>query len=139
MKYRKFDDRYFVYAEKNESIVDVLTDFCIEHKIENGILTGIGAIKEIELGAYDPDEKVYTRQVFAESHELISCLGNITLLDGIPFIHAHITIGNHNFDLKGGHLFAAKVAAVGEFTILPLNGNVPREFNEDVGLATWKL
>ncbi len=139
MKFRKLEDRYFVYVEKNESVVDVLTNFCIDHNIANGKISGIGAIKEIELGAYDPDEKVYTRKVYADSHELVSCQGNITLLDGKPFIHAHITIGDHHFNIMGGHLFAAKVAAVGEFVILPLDGDIKREFNDDVGLATWDM
>ncbi len=139
MQYRKAGDRYFVYIEKEESVLETLTDFCSTRKINNGQVFGIGAIKDVELGAYDPETKQYTRKVFAGSYELISFQGNIMLLDGEPFIHAHVTIGDHDCKIKGGHLFAAIVAAVGEFIVLPLTGDARREPDPDIGLATWKL
>lgn len=139
MKFRKVDDRYFVYIEKEESVLKTLTDFCSARKINNGQVFGIGAIKDVELGAFDPETKQYTRKVFTGCYELISFQGNIMLLDDKPFIHAHVTISDHNFKIKGGHLFAAIVAAVGEFIVLPLAGDARREPDPEIGLATWKL
>ena len=139
MQYRKSGDRYFVYIEKEESVLETLTDFCSARKINNGQVFGIGAIKDVELGAYDPETKHYTRKVFTGSYELISFQGNIMLLDGKPFIHAHVTIGDHDFKIKGGHLFAARVAVVGEFIVLPLAGDAKRELDPEIRLAVWKL
>ncbi len=139
MQSKKVGDRYFVYVQKDESVNETLTAFCHEKGINNGLVFGIGALKNIELGAYDPETRHYTRKKFGGNWELIACQGNITVLDGKPFIHAHVTIGDHDFNLKGGHLFGAEVAVVGEFVILPLEGDAKREADPDIGLATWKL
>ena len=59
----------------------------------------------------------------------------IMLKDGEPFIHAHITISDHSLNGKGGHLFEAKVAAVGEFILRKINADGKREFDSNIGLA----
>lgn len=139
MQFKQFDNTYFVYLEKGEPIVDVLTNFCKEHNILNGHITGIGAMNNIELGAYDSSTKEYTKKTFKEEYELITYQGNIMLLNDEPFIHAHVTIGNHNMEIFGGHLFSMNVAVVGEFIINKIDGNSKRTFNDEIGLATWDL
>ncbi len=139
MQFRKAGDRFFVYVEQGESVLETLTEFCTNQNISNGQLFGIGALKNIQLGAYNPDTKQYTRKTFSGDYELISCQGNITLLEGKPFIHTHVTIGDHDCNIKGGHLFAATVAVVGEFIVLPLAGDAKREMNSKIGLAVWDL
>ena len=115
MQYSAIDHDYMVYVEKNEKIMDTLTKFCKEKEILNAQLSGIGAVKAIELGAYDLGNSEYTRQYFDDAWELVSYQGNVTLKEDKPFIHAHITISNHDMNTRGGHLFEAKVAVVGEF------------------------
>lgn len=139
MQYKQHDNTYFVYLEKGEPVVDVLTNFCKEHNISNGYITGIGAVNNIEMGAYDTKVGEYIKKIYKNSYELITYQGNIMLLDDEPFIHAHITIGNHNMEIFGGHLFSMNVAVVGEFVIQKVNGKSKRTFNDEIGLATWDL
>lgn len=139
MQYKQHDNTYFVYLEKGEPVVDVLTNFCKEHDILNGHISGIGAMNNIELGAYDTKVGEYIKKIYKNSYELITYQGNIMLLDDEPFIHAHITIGNHNMEIFGGHLFSMNVAVVGEFVIQKVNGKSKRTFNDEIGLATWDL
>lgn len=139
MHFKQHDRTFFVYLEKGEPVVDVLTNFCKEHNILNGYITGIGAMNNIELGAYDYATREYIKKTFKADHELITYQGNIMLLDGKPFIHAHITIGNHNMEIFGGHLFSMNVAVVGEFIINKIDGNSKRSFDDEIGLATWDL
>lgn len=139
MQYKQNKNTYFVYLEKGEQVVNVLTKFCKEHNILNGYITGIGAMNNIELGSYDSVAKEYIKKTFKADHELITYQGNIMLLDDEPFVHAHITIGNHNMEIFGGHLFSMNVAVVGEFIIQKINGNSKRTFNDEIGLATWDL
>jgi predicted DNA-binding protein with PD1-like motif len=112
-----------------------LTEFCSKNSIQNGEISGIGAVKNIEIGAFDPGSKSYIHKKFDKTHELISCMGNITLKDGEPFIHSHITIGDHDMNVKGGHVFEMTVAVVGEFYIRKIDGSIHRELNGDIGLA----
>lgn len=139
MQFKRVNDIYQVYLEKGESVVNTLTNFCKEQNILNGYISGIGAVNKIELGSYDSVSKEYIKKSFKEDHELITYQGNIMLLDDEPFIHAHITIGNHNMEIFGGHLFSMNVAVVGEFIIHKIDGNSKRTFNDEIGLATWNL
>lgn len=134
MQYKQDGDTYIIYVEQDEKIMATLTQFCQDRNIVNGQLSGIGAIKDIELGAYDLANKKYIIETFEDVWELTSYQGNILLKDGEPFIHAHITISNHDFDVKGGHLFEAKVGAVGEFILRTIDTDGKREFDPNIGL-----
>ena len=70
---------------------------------------------------------------------MTSFQGNVQLKDGVPFIHAHINMSNHNLDPKGGHLFEATVAVVGEFVLNKINTLGKRVLNPDIGLACMVL
>ena len=113
MKYKQFDQSYFIFIEKSEWVMETLTNFCKNMNIQNGQVSGIGAVKNIELGAYDLGNKSYIRRNFGSIYELVSFQGNITLKEGEPFIHAHITISNHKMEIHGGHLFEMTVDVVG--------------------------
>lgn len=139
MQFEQDNDTYIIYLEKDDRIMHSLTQFCKDHKINNGKISGIGAIKEIELGAYDLNHKKYISYDFEDIWELTSFQGNVQLKDGDPFIHAHINISNHDLDPKGGHLFEATVAVVGEFILNRINTMGKRVLNPDIGLACMVL
>ena len=139
MEVKQSGQIFFVYIQKDEPVMETLTSICKNNEINNGQISGIGAVKEIEIGAYDLDSKTYLRKQYTENHELISFQGNITLKDETPFIHAHITIGNHDLRTRGGHLFEMKVAIVGEFIIRKIDSNAHRELDDNIGLAVWCL
>jgi len=134
LQYKQVDDTYIIYVEQDENIMATLTQFCKDQEIINGQLSGIGAIKTIDLGVYDLEKKEYVRFIYEDLWELTSFQGNILLKDGDPFIHAHITITDHTLNVKGGHLFEAKVGAVGEFILREIDANVKREHDPNIGL-----
>ena len=114
--------------------MDTLTRFCESEGIDNAKISGIGAVKNTEIGAYDTIKKEYIRKEFSDVLELVSYEGNITLKEGKPFVHAHVVLSDHDMKPYGGHLFETTVAAVGEFFLKRFDGNAFRELNEDVGL-----
>jgi Predicted DNA-binding protein with PD1-like DNA-binding motif len=134
MQYKQVGKDHFIYIEKNEKVMDTLTRFCIDKGISNAKLSGIGAVKETEIGAYDTIKKEYIRKEYSDILELVSFEGNITLKDGSPFLHAHVVLSDHNMSTAGGHLFETTVAAVGEFFLMEFDNDAYRELNEDVGL-----
>ena len=139
MQYEKDGDSYIIYLEQGESIMAKLTQFCKDHRIINGQISGIGAIKEIELGTYDLKNQEYITHKIHDIWELTSYQANIQLKDEEPFIHAHINISDNDLTVKGGHLFEAKVAVVGEFILTNINSNGKRLFNPNIGLACMNL
>ena len=139
MKVEHSGQNFLVYIQIDEPVMETLTSVCKNNGIMNGQISGIGAVKEIEMGVYDLVSKSYLLKQYPDNHELISFQGNITLKDDNPFIHANITIGNHDLHTRGGHLFEMKVAVVGEFIIRNIESNVHREFDKNIGLAVWCL
>ncbi|MEC7735822.1 MAG: PPC domain-containing DNA-binding protein [Candidatus Neomarinimicrobiota bacterium] len=134
MQYKQVDKDYFIYIEKNEKVMDTLTRFCMDQAITNAKISGIGAVKQSEIGAYDTVGKEYIRKQFPDVWELVSYEGNVTLKDGDPFVHGHVVLSNHDMKTIGGHLFETTVAAVGEFFLRKFDNDAYREINEDVGL-----
>jgi hypothetical protein len=139
MEFQKVKNSYIVHVEKGEKVIESLTLFCKQNNIYSAQLAGIGAVKNIDIGAYDIDTKDYVHRYFDEILELLSFQGNVALKDGEPFLHAHITLGNHDMKVFGGHLFEMEVAAVGEFIIHDFEDKTFRKLNEDIGLATLSL
>ena len=81
MQFQKIDDSYIVYVEKGEKVIDILTAFCIEQKIYSGQISGIGAVKNVDIGAYDITSKDYIHKIFDSTLELLSFQANIALKD----------------------------------------------------------
>ena len=134
MQYEKNKQDYFIYIEKDEKVMHSLTKFCLDNNIQNGKISGIGAVKMTEIGAYDIVKKEYLKKEYSDVFELISFEGNVTLKENQPFVHAHVVLSNHNMAAVGGHLFESTVAAVGEFFLRKFEGSAFRKLNREVGL-----
>jgi len=134
MQYKQINDDYFIYIEKNEKIMETFTQFCIKNNISNAKISGIGAVKNTEIGAYDILKKQYIKKKFDNILELVSFEGNITLNNNAPFPHAHVVLSDHDMNTYGGHLFETTVAAVGEFFLKKIDNEAYRKLNDDIGL-----
>ena len=134
MQYKQVKKDYFIYIEKNEKVMDTITRFCKKQGIRNGKVSGIGAVKDTVIGAYDILNKEYIKKEYQGVLELVSFEGNVTLKDSSPFVHAHVVLSNHDMKTLGGHLFETTVAAVGEFFLRDFDSEAYRELNKDVGL-----
>lgn len=134
MQYKQINDDYFIYIEKNEKIMETFKQFCIKNNISNAKISGIGAVKNTEIGAYDILKKQYIKKKFDNILELVSFEGNITLNNDAPFPHAHVVLSDHDMNTYGGHLFETTVAAVGEFFLKKIDNEAYRKLNDDIGL-----
>lgn len=127
---------HFIRIDKDEDLFLSLEKYATEHKLKSGHLSGIGALKDVELGFYHLDKKQYDRKLFPKEVELLSLEGNLTFLEGKPFFHIHAVLGDENFKAFGGHLFSAKVAVTCEVNFREFNCDVTREMNAEVALNT---
>ena len=129
-------DSWIIVLDKGQKLMSTLTDIAKEKNIQGGQIVGIGALEDVELGAYELSKKEYIRKTFNEyEYELISLNGNISLKDGAPFIHCHTALGKHDFSMFGGHLFEATVAVTAEIYISPFGKMPERLMNEEIGLG----
>ena len=127
--------QYLLIFDKGEKLMAGLAEFAERVNLPGGTISGLGAITNAELGAYDLDKKEYHRQIFsAENYELISLIGNFSLKDGKAFPHVHVGLGGHDFKQFGGHLFEADTAVTAEIYIHPFGTMPKRQYSEAIGL-----
>lgn len=115
---------FVLRLERGEEIHKTLRAFALDKGIEGAVVSGIGAVESAELGFYHLDRQEYERRALPEITELLSLQGNLCLLEGAPFLHAHVVLMKSDFTLAGGHLFAAAIAVTGEFHVQPTESMV---------------
>lgn len=130
----KDGDLWFLRLDKDENLFSTLEAWAAKEGLQSGHLSGIGALKNCELGFYHLAQKHYDRKLFPNEAELLSLEGNLSSLDGKPFFHIHTVLGDENFNAFGGHLFNADVAVTCEINFRPFHQDIVRTQNESIGL-----
>lgn len=134
MKSIEFDGGFLARLERGEEVTEALDQFLLDHDIKAGTVTGLGGIESAELGFFDLPTKTYQRKIIPGNLELVHYSGNITLVNGKPFIHAHAVVSGPDFKAWAGHFFSAKVAITGEFVIRRAAWEVYRQPDDFTGL-----
>ena len=139
MKFRIDKSRAYMTLAKGDNINKTFESFAEVKGIGCAWLNGIGALENPEIGYYSLEDKAYHRKTFKGEYELTSLIGNITLKEGKPFSHTHITFSDTEFRVFGGHLFNANITAAGEFIMQFGSDEINREMNGEIGLPLWCL
>lgn len=139
MIYKKFNNKYIVRLNVGEDIVESVKKFAQEQNIKFGTVTGIGAVNKAKIGLFNTETKEYQSTILEEDMEIVSLAGNITEMNGEPYIHLHIALANSEHNVKAGHLNMAVISATGEIIIEAIDGYVDREFDDDIGLNLLKF
>jgi len=114
--------RTFVVRAKHDSdLVEFLTELAKKNRIMIATFTAIGALKYAKLGFYDQKAHEYLEILLSTPQEIASCLGNISMKEGEPFVHAHAVLADRDGDTKAGHLLEGKVFAA-EVYLTELSG-----------------
>ncbi len=118
-------------------IISQITDLASKEKIETGICSAIGALSGAELAYYDQASREYRRITITDPVELASCLGNISLLNGRPFVHVHAVLSSEDGRVWAGHLISGTIFAA-EIHIEELLGmHLHRTPDSITGLNLW--
>jgi uncharacterized protein len=78
------------------------------HQIVNAHFVAIGAVRDPEVGWFDPARKQYKGMTLPEQMEVLTLAGDIALGTGDqPVAHAHVALGRSDGRAWGGHLLQA--------------------------------
>jgi predicted DNA-binding protein with PD1-like motif len=113
--------------------------FARDQEIGIAHLSGIGAFADAEVGFFDRERKEYDRIPIREETEVLALLGNLTVTDEGPRVHAHVTLGRSDGSAMGGHLFEGHVGATLEVFVSASPGEVRRAPDEATGLPLLDL
>jgi predicted DNA-binding protein with PD1-like motif len=128
-----------VKIETGEEVIATLVAFAEAHGIRAGLISGLGAIGDPELGYFVRATREYRRQVMKGEFEIGSLVGNFSVLDGRPFPHCHIVLGDDRFAATTGHLFGGTVTVFCEVQIVTDPGIMRRVRRADLGVNPLDL
>lgn len=129
---------YMGRLEHDADLLASLTRFCAQENITLGRIEAIGAVKKAALGYYDQDQKTYRYFEIDRHLEILNLTGNISLKEGKPFVHAHVTLADDQGRAYGGHLIPGTPIFACEVVIQAFDGpEMQRETEPVTGLPLW--
>lgn len=139
MKFTTIEKGFIIRLEKGESLMETLTRFCLDQSISNANFNGIGAVLQAELGFYHLERKEYSFKVLKQPMEIVNLQGNVSLVEGKPFLHIHILFSDPELQCFGGHLKEAIIGATCEIYLFTHSVRVERVLDCDIGLKLLDL
>ena len=140
MEYRKYGKDYVLRIDKGEEILQAISQVCEKENIRLGSVNGIGAVGDVTLGVFNRERFQYESKEYKGDFEIASCMGNISTMNGNTYLHIHMAVGNpEKGEVHAGHLNRGIVSLTGEFFLHQLDGEVDREYSEEVGLNLIKF
>jgi uncharacterized protein len=119
-------------------LVEEIERFCAAEGVSAAWVSVVGAVRKLSYAYYDQAERHYLELESRDHHELTGFVGNVSLRDGKPFLHAHATFANEKGASVGGHLLAGTRVFVAEVQIREMaDVSLVREHDETTGLALW--
>ncbi|MGH2382623.1 MAG: PPC domain-containing DNA-binding protein [Candidatus Limnocylindria bacterium] len=124
--------------ETGSDLVKEIERFCAEHGIMAAQVTVIGAVRHARYAYYEQGARRYRELESGSHHEIVGFVGNVSLRDDRPFLHAHATFADADGATVGGHLLPGCEVFAGEVMIRELgNVSLVRQHDEETGLALW--
>ena len=102
---------------KGDDLLQALEKFCQEKNITLGEVRALGAVTRARVGFYDQEERKYYFLDLDQPLEILALVGNISLKDGKPMVHAHVTLADAEGRAWGGHLAEGTPVFACEFAV----------------------
>lgn len=133
----RIDGVYVFRLKEGADLLGEILRIAGEEGIGSGIIMAIGRLSGARFGFYLGAEEGYKVEEVEVPIELLSCVGNISLKDGAPAVHAHLVLGDEEGQIYGGHLMeGCVVSPTVELHILKIGGlSLTRHFDAKTGLT----
>lgn len=136
MDYRRFGNKIVLRLKKGDKVIESIENLAKAEDIKACHFAGIGAVNELKLGFWRPCDTEYKWTMFNEDLEVTSLLGNVTMFEGEPLVHAHITCGRSSSDVIGGHLGEATCSLTLEIFVDVIDSKLIKKPDQDLGINT---
>jgi predicted DNA-binding protein with PD1-like motif len=121
-----------------DDLLEALTCLCADEGVEAGRLEAIGAVQKARLAYYDQEVREYQFFELDRPLEITKLSGNVSVKDGAPMVHAHVTLADRDGRALGGHLASGTVVFACEFVVEAFDGGgFVRGLDEATGLPLW--
>lgn len=122
----------------DSDLVEELERMCAEQDIRAAWVSVVGAVRRAAYAYYDQQQRRYNDLASEKHHEISGFVGNVSMRDGRPFLHAHASFSDETGSTVGGHLIRGCTVWVAEVTLREMTGvELERTPDEVTGLALW--
>lgn len=139
MEYRRFQQTIVARMDKGEEILTKLQEICEKEQIRLASVSALGAVGEFTVGLFDTVKKQYQSASMTGDFEIVSLTGTVNTMGGAYYAHIHMSAGDREYHVFGGHLNRAVVSGTCEMVIQIINGTVDRVYDKEVGLNVYKF
>ena len=119
--------------------MQVLRKLAEQEKIQLASISALGAVGDFTVGVFRTAEKKYQANHFTGDFEIVSLTGTINTMNGGFYSHLHMSAGNEQGQVCGGHLTRAVVSATCEMIVQLIDGRVDRRFDPETGLNLFQF
>ncbi len=134
MDYRRFGKTIVARIDRGEEVLAQLKNIALKEEIKLASVRALGATDDFTVGVFKVDEKKYYANHFTGDFEIVSLTGTISTMNGEYYAHLHMSAGDEQGRVFGGHLNEAIISATCEMVIEVIDGQVDRLRDESVGL-----
>ncbi len=139
MEYRRFGDRIVARIDRGEEVVSSIEKIAKAESIKLGKVSALGALGDFTVGVYKVSEQKYYPNHFTGDFEIVSLFGTICTKEGEYYGHFHLSAGDGEGRVFGGHLNEGIISATCEMVIDIIDGQVERQVDSDTGLNIYKF
>ena len=139
MEYRRFGQNLVIRMDKGEEIQQQLQIVAEKEGIKLANVSALGAVNDFTVGAFDVERQEFHKNRFQGAYEIVSLVGTITTKDGAYYAHLHMSAGDVDGNVRGGHLNEAIISATCEMVVTVLEGRVERRLDPEVGLNLFRF
>ncbi len=121
-------------------LLEEITGICQREKIRLGRVEALGAVKRACIGFYNQQSREYQFLELDQPLEITNLVGNVSLKEGNPIVHAHVTLTDETGKAYGGHLAPGTIVFACELFLEVLDGPpFERGFDDETGLPLWTM
>jgi hypothetical protein len=118
-----------------DEAMSAISAFAAEQQLRATQFTAIGAFSRVVVAYFDWETKRYQDIPINEQVEVLSLMGDITLENGRPKVHAHVAVSKADATAHGGHLVEGHVRPTLEIILTETPSHLRRRFDPETGLA----
>lgn len=139
MEYKRFDNTIVVRLNRGEEVLTELKQIVAKENIKLAQINALGATDNFTVGAYSLIDKLYHKNTFTGTYEIVSLHGNITTMNSETYLHLHMSCADEKGNVVGGHLNECIISATCEMFINIVDGSIERELDLETGLNILKF
>lgn len=121
-------------------LLEALQEVVEDSQVKFGSIQFLGSVLKAKVGYYIMEEKRWITLEIDKPMEILSGMGNVSLKDGKPFVHAHLTFLDSEGKVHGGHLLQGSVVFAGEVFVdeVEIENTPERKYDHVTGLTLWE-